>query len=564
MATQLDVVTQLAGLLGGTRTTNTADTSALRNVLAQLQAQDPNAGIESLFQKATGQMPGIQNALGNAMGARRSSNGGIEAALQKLLQDTTVAAQSQVAQQQQRNLEAQGNVAANIANATKTTQQKTNLGDFAKNLLIMQGLSKAKGMDLGSMFSSMSSPLASMDAPLSSVSQDFGSSLSGDITSPNGMDFNSLPSTSFDFNSLLGDMDFSGFSGFSDSVVDFGSGLADTLSSGNAGGVDFGGGGLLDELADYNVFADGGLVGRDGKMPGFADGGSVTLNAAGGRRSSAKTVQLNPITRTGVDNTVVRPQAVAPSAQAGSSGSMSSGSMNGGTRSSYGGEASELSEGIRTALGIGAKVNSLAGALGNPTIPGLGMINSLAQADTREQALRAFALSTLGLISPPAALAMNIMMPSPDLSPAQATKVLENAAPSIAYDTSTMPTEADVTAATPTAGAESSFDTGYTGGQYGGTGAGYGSSSSPDGGAGMGLSMGNVLGTGGYSTGGGAFRFANGGEVAGPGTGTSDSIPARLSDGEYVIPKDVVDAVGVEFFDMLREALHTPAAMQRK
>jgi hypothetical protein len=33
----------------------------------------------------------------------------------------------------------------------------------------------------------------------------------------------------------------------------------------------------------------------------------------------------------------------------------------------------------------------------------------------------------------------------------------------------------------------------------------------------------------------GAFSFATGGHVSGPGTGTSDSIPARLSNGEFVV-----------------------------
>ena len=46
------------------------------------------------------------------------------------------------------------------------------------------------------------------------------------------------------------------------------------------------------------------------------------------------------------------------------------------------------------------------------------------------------------------------------------------------------------------------------------------------------------------------------GDVNGPGTGTSDSIPAMLSNGEYVIPEDVVRAKGEEFFDRLLEQYH--------
>jgi len=51
-------------------------------------------------------------------------------------------------------------------------------------------------------------------------------------------------------------------------------------------------------------------------------------------------------------------------------------------------------------------------------------------------------------------------------------------------------------------------------------------------------------------------------DVNGPGDGTSDEIPAMLSNGEYVIPEDVVRAKGEEFFDKLLEKYHTPATQQ--
>jgi len=38
--------------------------------------------------------------------------------------------------------------------------------------------------------------------------------------------------------------------------------------------------------------------------------------------------------------------------------------------------------------------------------------------------------------------------------------------------------------------------------------------------------------------------FAGGGEVEGPGTGTSDSVPARLSDGEFVVTAKAVRGAG--------------------
>lgn len=43
------------------------------------------------------------------------------------------------------------------------------------------------------------------------------------------------------------------------------------------------------------------------------------------------------------------------------------------------------------------------------------------------------------------------------------------------------------------------------------------------------------------------------GIVSGIGTGTSDEVPARLSDGEFILPKEVVDHIGVEKLEALLE-----------
>lgn len=65
--------------------------------------------------------------------------------------------------------------------------------------------------------------------------------------------------------------------------------------------------------------------------------------------------------------------------------------------------------------------------------------------------------------------------------------------------------------------------------------------------------------------------LADGGKIQGPGTGISDSIPARtehgtplkVANGEYIISKDVVDVLGVDFFDALQDKYHVPADLQR-
>ena len=52
-------------------------------------------------------------------------------------------------------------------------------------------------------------------------------------------------------------------------------------------------------------------------------------------------------------------------------------------------------------------------------------------------------------------------------------------------------------------------------------------------------------------SGGGGLFFATGGYVSGAGTSTSDSIPARLSNGEYVVRAKAVKALGIGFLDKL-------------
>lgn len=74
--------------------------------------------------------------------------------------------------------------------------------------------------------------------------------------------------------------------------------------------------------------------------------------------------------------------------------------------------------------------------------------------------------------------------------------------------------------------------------------------------------MGGSGGSGGF----GAFisglfkGFATGGLVSGPGTSTSDSIPARLSAGEYVLRAEAVRRLGVDFLNHLNGGFFAPHA----
>ena len=50
-----------------------------------------------------------------------------------------------------------------------------------------------------------------------------------------------------------------------------------------------------------------------------------------------------------------------------------------------------------------------------------------------------------------------------------------------------------------------------------------------------------------------ASEFSGAGEVIGPGTGVSDSIPARLSDGEFVMTRKATDAIGPDNLQVLMD-----------
>jgi hypothetical protein len=58
-----------------------------------------------------------------------------------------------------------------------------------------------------------------------------------------------------------------------------------------------------------------------------------------------------------------------------------------------------------------------------------------------------------------------------------------------------------------------------------------------------------------------AKTYATGGFVSGPGTGTSDSIPARLSNGEFVMSASSVSNYGVDFMNALNQSrvMYAPA-----
>ena len=164
-------VAALVGLIGGQRgtttttaTSNAGDITALQQALSQLQGADYSAMLQSIFQQAGAQIPGMQAAYGRSVGARSYNNTAVQAALNELLKATTVAAQEQMAKQQLANQQTQVQAGQAIANATKgtqTTQTQTqksglDLQRAAALLALWQGIGQLTGgKKLTDMFPSM-------------------------------------------------------------------------------------------------------------------------------------------------------------------------------------------------------------------------------------------------------------------------------------------------------------------------------------------------------------------------------------------------------------------------
>lgn len=59
-----------------------------------------------------------------------------------------------------------------------------------------------------------------------------------------------------------------------------------------------------------------------------------------------------------------------------------------------------------------------------------------------------------------------------------------------------------------------------------------------------------------------AIEVSKEGAIEGPGDGDDDAIPARLSDGEYVISAPAVQVLGIDFLDKLHERAKEQAGVQ--
>ncbi len=112
---------------GGTSTTEAysspGDITALQALLGELGGANYQQVLESIFAQAGGKIPGFMSALQNSVGARSGGNSAVQGMLQKLLSETALQGQSQIADLSLRNANTRAQIGANIAQATKGTHQ---------------------------------------------------------------------------------------------------------------------------------------------------------------------------------------------------------------------------------------------------------------------------------------------------------------------------------------------------------------------------------------------------------------------------------------------------------
>lgn len=405
-------------------------------------------------------------------------------------------------------------------------------------------------------------------------------------------DFGSLDSMPVFDNDVWGSTgDFDYLFG-ADSGFDWSSGLSDLGF--NLNEVDWSG------LGNFS-FADGGLVGKSAmkqhfakqvpmKPKGYADGGRV-LDETGApvkRQNNVLASQSNTIldprsgvtggqlgyneanmgqyapvaTSTAVDPNYAKQVKVNPITQASNTGS---GGMS----------KEEAMARVQEIIAAKSEESAKQGKEGGSAADAVsGNISSNPSATAQSFAIDT-ALSVIGLISPPAAAAITAgkaafsimsLLSKPDVEQSQP---LDTAAISEAVNSQTPVDDGTTQSIQDTIDDQVSESAAGNGDGSGtGTNGSAGDANGGDGGTGA---------TGdGSGSGGGTASAADGGliaslmseeptagKVVGAGSEIEDKVNAKLSPNEYVLPADVVDALGIDNLDKLVKKYHTPAAVQR-
>jgi len=644
-----EILAQLQSVLAGIGAGGTVTAEGIPQVSAQITPEQ----LAAIFSQGAQQIPNLTAAFANAAGARSSNNSGLQLALTDLNEGLT--RQAALLGQEQQKLStdaayrnsslglqaseinarmqmaaeaARAQLAAQMAQLQRQPQTQTQetkktggidptammLGGFALNQAnkgdwlgrILGTADKQDGSNVPVFDAS-----ADWSAPELSAAPSLDATFGIDWQMPQA-DFNyfdpaawSIPSIDANFGTDWGssftdyaapNYDFSGswdFGGLGDSL----SGIWDSFSD---VGTDWGS--SFDWFgADNWAFADGGQPARQRNRANMGTPGTRMLSGVGNRDASLSPGLIAPINFPKMPQVQMprqlperpapqqqqaqKPQAAARPAprelkERDTQSSFTANPDNTGSP--------ELSSAIKSGLGSYQALGPLRAPLG---LPSLGGVPGLVGAQNNEQALRAAAVTMLGIANPVLGLVASALIPKPKPPappPAAPQPPAAVAAPPAQQAPAVDPAQqyawsdqwgwgsgnGNVNFSDRGPGGSSGDPAAAAGGAtpYGPGGYESQDNDAPtrntgrDNGGSFGGTN-NSAGSGFGGSGPGPRGFAaDGGQPArgliqGPGTGTSDSIkmPAiSVSNGEYILSADVVKALGVETLDALQAAFHTP------
>lgn len=304
-----------------------------------------------------------------------------------------------------------------------------------------------------------------------------------------------------------------------------GSGLLDTISQGASDAGDW----------FKSLFAEGGMVRKGYADGGYADAAQDIQADSGDGYAEGGTAYID---RPAASSNLVAQSTVNPILQA-------NGAIAPAASGTVGASASDLLLNYVRATASGSKMQDPNADTSSQSVGAVGpQLGAVAPGPTIGQAGLANAgLTAMGLMGPVGALAAKALSMATDTPTLQAM---------VSNSLNSIPGEADPGVAAGTNDALTGFlslhDNFGTGGGNGGV----------QGDRGPGGSSGEA-GAAAAGAGPGGPGEATGGPIRGPGTGTSDSIPAKLSDGEYVIDAKTVDALGPDFFQKLQQMFNPEA-----
>lgn len=604
----INLLTGLANLGGKKETTNRTEkttvdpaaTDALHSLLTtQLGATTPEGAtalLQAIFAQGMREVPGLATTYAQAAGARSGNNSPLTLAMQDLLTRLTQEGAKALSTNQQNASNTAGKLAeattSKTATQTAATQPKLSMLQILPFVLGQAGKLKGLAGGLKDVLGGGSNVGTGLNTGVNDASSgiNFGTSIDNPTGADNltlATDFGSLSdATANSFSGVgaaggeNGGIDSSIASAGAAAPIDFGdpSNLLDFASGASNLGIDTTNFATPDQAdAIFNSidlgFARGGLVNKKKmmmtKMPGYAKGGmvhapgyasggqvgsvsagrninvrdasgqevrGVTYNDSGAGANDSmdllRAITTIPTVAAAIPTPIRAEQTPAPKKQSSSSGEL--GADSGASGEGVGlatGQVGDPASNAAAIAGFGA------GLLGMTTgIPGIAMgLNALGVPTHSLDPISNIVTAIVNTITTgdPNGAASDVATGN-----VAAEGLNGMSAPSVSVDGVT-------TSGQSTTAAMSAPDNGLAGLGLGGTGdAGVGGISGNSGdNAGDSEGSGDASGSG--------DSLARGGSVNGPGTSTSDSIVARLSDGEYVVNAKAVQALGAPFFDAI-------------